>query len=54
MVDYCMCPGDVCESRTKCFRYMAEPDPFWQSYFMKCPEIKDGKCDHFMPWEGKR
>jgi hypothetical protein len=51
MPDITMCKRDDCKSKKKCFRYMANPNKYYQSYFGEpYPEIKDGKCEHFYPY----
>jgi len=32
MPDITMCQQENCEKKLECFRYMAEPNPKWQSY----------------------
>jgi glycine cleavage system pyridoxal-binding protein P len=50
MPDITMCKRDDCKSNKKCFRYMAEPSKYYQSYFAVNPEIKKGKCEYFYPY----
>lgn len=49
MPDITLCHGGSCPITEECFRAMAKPDPFRQSYFAE-PPFKDGKCDHFYPY----
>ena len=46
MPDITMCEGTDCPHKENCYRYIAEPSEFRQSYF-SIPPIKDGKCDHY-------
>lgn len=32
MSDICMCTGHECPVRESCYRYMAEPNKYWQTY----------------------
>ncbi len=48
MPDYCMCKGDDCAQRNKCFRFRARPNRYRQSYFMDVP---GPECEHFMDIE---
>jgi hypothetical protein len=47
--DITMCKGDDCPKRDKCYRYLAEPEPHMQSYFLTPPNIDGVECDSF--WE---
>lgn len=56
MPDISMCISDACPKAKKCFRYMAMPNKYWQSYceFLNEGEIKNGKeCDAFWPLKDK-
>jgi len=46
MPDITMCPGTNCPHKEKCYRFMAKPSEYWQSYFTE-PPIKDGKCEYY-------
>lgn len=50
MPDIAMCMNSNCPSRMKCYRYMAEPNPYRQSYGDFKPFIthKD-RCEYFTP-----
>lgn len=50
MPDITMCSNEECELRIDCFRFMALPNPWRQSYFApdSIPQPKNGKCDDFM------
>ena len=57
MVDITMCCNSDCPLRGKCYRYLAKPDPYWQSFALFTPEDKPFggygdkvlECDHY--WE---
>ena len=57
MPDITMCCNYDCPLKTKCYRYRAIPDPYWQSFAFFQPENKPFgdygdkvlECDHF--WE---
>ena len=58
MPDITMCDGQGCLQKNKCYRYRAEPTPYWQSYFMEAPyevilklddKVADTTCDYFWP-----
>ena len=46
MADITMCKGINCEQRGTCYRYLANANPYAQSYFSETP-IKDGECDMY-------
>ena len=48
MPDITMCDGQGCPQKNKCYRYRAEPTPYWQAYFRENPLNMDG-CDYFWP-----
>lgn len=50
MSDISMCATDTCPSRSECYRFRAEPSPYWQSYLYGKPDER-GRCDHFWPVE---
>jgi hypothetical protein len=45
-----MCSGQDCPKKDSCFRHIAEPNKFRQSYFLGSPMDND-KCNHY--WEVK-
>lgn len=47
MADITMCSGHSCPMKEKCYRFVAIPNIYRQSYFMKPPVQADGKCDSF-------
>jgi len=50
MADLTMCDRKDCPSCDKCYRFMAEPNPYRQSYFAPPYEpIKDDRCEYFIP-----
>lgn len=50
MPDICMCRGNDCPLKEKCYRYKAIRSKYFQTYFTLIP-YKDGKCPHF--WDLK-
>lgn len=46
------CSGDNCPHKENCYRFTAEAEDMWESYFVE-PPIKDGKCDHYLGANGK-
>jgi len=61
MPDVTMCDGLIhgpgralfrCPFRDRCYRFTAEPDPFWQSYFAHAPFVDEG-CEYFMDNGGR-
>ena len=48
MADITMCNDYECPQKERCYRFMANPSTFWQSYFAESPKKMDG-CDYF--WE---
>lgn len=51
MPDITMCSGTNCELKTTCYRYLASPSKFRQSYFAN-PPIRNNKCSEY--WEDVR
>ena len=52
MPDISKCPGTDCPMRDSCYRYVAEPNGFWQAYFSKSPiTTQDNKpfCQYYWP-----
>lgn len=52
MPDISMCANSSCQLALKCHRYMAKPDPHWQTYSQFAPKINDQgeqECDYFWP-----
>lgn len=52
MPDITMCNGDNCPFKETCYRYLATPSEYMQSYFMKPPfDMVDGEhvCSYY--WE---
>lgn len=47
MADITMCKGVNCEQRGTCYRYLANANPYAQSYFSETPQAKDGECEMF-------
>lgn len=47
-----MCKGSIgaydCPKKETCYRYKAEPNPNWQSYFLNPPyDEENGTCDYY-------
>lgn len=51
MPDISMCEGQECPKKDTCFRYLAKPSKWRQTYFRGIPLKEDGTCDHY--WEVK-
>ena len=53
MPDITMCKDDMCPSRKNCYRFMAEPNPYRQSYFAVSPlpqqtcTTRNEGCEYF-------
>lgn len=48
MSDITKCSGENCPIKEKCFRFTAETEPLWQSYFLEIPgkwREPDPKCE---------
>lgn len=43
-----MCPGEGCPLKESCYRFIAKPDEYCQSYFAT-PPVKGDECDAY--WE---
>jgi len=46
MPDISMCFNEKCEKRHTCYRFIATPNKFWQSYGTFSPD-KNGNCDYY-------
>lgn len=56
MPDIAMCHGEDCPSKQTCYRFLATPSEYRQSYFYPTPEVVDGKCIEYWdarPMKGK-
>ncbi len=52
MPDIAMCRGEGCQQAEKCFRHMATPDTYWQSWFSETPKKNaEGKCYQYISLE---
>jgi hypothetical protein len=48
MPDISMCSGEKCPLKENCYRFLATPNEFRQSYFMNPPYNDETKeCNHF-------
>ena len=54
MADITMCDGIGCHVKRRCYRHIANPSEYAQSYFTESPMKKDGSCDYFWEVESKR
>lgn len=52
MADIAMCEDKNCPKKEKCYRYMAKPSEYWQSYFGNTPRKENGDCDFY--WKLKK
>ncbi len=52
MPDISMCSNEECPSKDKCYRYVAIPDEYWQSYGAFSFDVS-GKCSYFMEARSK-
>lgn len=50
MPDITMCEGKDCPFKGDCYRYKAQPNEHWQSYFLEVPYM-DGECDKYWPMD---
>jgi hypothetical protein len=48
MPDISMCENEDCPLKYSCYRYMAEPSEWWQSYADFKPDEK-GECKDHLP-----
>ncbi len=49
MPDISMCRDQECPSRETCFRFVATPSPFLQTYGAFGRRPNEAKCDHYWP-----
>ena len=47
MADITKCSDEECPINDTCYRYTAEPNEYYQSYFVNTPIKEDGSCDHY-------
>ena len=47
-----MCKGDNCPLKESCYRFLAEPSQYRQSFFA-IPPFKDKKCDYYWYYDLK-
>ena len=47
MPDISMCSGNNCKLKENCYRYLATPNPYWQSYFSNPSLEEDKSCKYF-------
>jgi len=53
MPDITMCSGKLCRLKNTCYRYLAEPDKYHQSYYLKPPKTAGGKCVEYWKYKEK-
>jgi hypothetical protein len=53
MPDITMCKDAACPMAENCYRFKAEPNGAWQSFFTESPRKKDNTCDHYWPMKEK-
>jgi hypothetical protein len=46
MPDIAMCKGTDCPLKNECYRFLATPSEYRQSYFV-IPPIENGECQEF-------
>ena len=49
MPDISMCKNETCKLKKECYRYMATPSKYWQTYADIEPN-KKGDCDYFIKY----
>jgi hypothetical protein len=49
MPDIAMCKNETCKLKKDCYRYMAEPSKYWQTYADIKPNEK-GECAYFIKY----
>jgi hypothetical protein len=52
MADITMCKDVTCPNAQTCYRFMANVNPFRQSFFIKSPLKEDKTCDEY--WKDER
>jgi len=52
MADITMCKGGDNPTCNQCYRKLATPNEYRQSYFIQPPMLADGSCDEF--WQNKQ
>jgi hypothetical protein len=50
MPDICMCKNQICTQKETCYRFMAEPNPYNQSY-CTFGQNKNNECEYY--WDNK-
>ena len=54
MVDIAMCTRRDCGKRGTCFRYLAEPDEYYQSYIVIDKDDLSNGCDEYWRCRNKK
>lgn len=47
MADITKCKDSVCPMKNTCYRFMADENDKWQSYFAQSPKNEDGTCSMY-------
>lgn len=50
MPDISMCRNIECKLHDNCYRFKAEPNPYWQAYAQFEP-YENGECDYFWNYD---
>lgn len=50
MPDISMCRNIECPHHINCYRYKAEPNPYWQAYAQFEPD-EEGRCEFFWDYD---
>lgn len=45
MPDIAMCKKEECKLKKTCYRYLAEPNKYWQTYI--CPDKSGADCNYY-------
>jgi hypothetical protein len=59
MADITMCTGEGCPIKLDCYRHIAFPNQYWQSYFSETPGkyVEEGQeiweCNYYIPSQKK-
>ena len=55
MPDICMCKGNKCPLKEKCYRHTARATEYRQAYFVEAPyDHEAGECKHYWEREDKK
>ena len=48
MADITMCKNKKCDDRFTCYRFLANANPYRQSYFASVPKKENDKCVQYV------